>query len=125
MGITDKPLKKPLRRYTERANKRREQGLPVNTPRSVIKVAECIEIALDRVGGADFFTTLAVSKSPEDRRCFALICAKLIPTKVQGNINENLTVKIVKQVYNVIDQNEKEVEPIALADIHEAAEMEQ
>lgn len=127
--LIDQPLKKPLNRAQRQAevNQTREKlGLKKNSSRAVVAVHECIEIALDRVGGADFFTNLALSKSPEDRRCFANIAARLIPTKVHGDINERVTVQVIKVALDkVVEHDEQAKQVIELMDLHEPAELEQ
>ena len=53
--------------------------------------------AFDQLGNEAFFVELGRG-SAEDRRCLAMIIAKLIPIEVAGALDSTLTVKVVTQL---------------------------
>lgn len=53
--------------------------------------------AFDKLGNEAFFIRLGKGTG-EDKRCLAMIIAKLLPIEVAGAIDTNLTVKIVTQL---------------------------
>lgn len=86
------PWKRNLRLVTpESAAKGNE------TKRAKASVREALLNAFDKLGNEAFFLQLGRG-SAEDRRCLAMIYAKLIPIEVAGSVDHTLTVKIVKQV---------------------------
>jgi len=85
----------PIRKHKRTPEEREARKLK---RRSKMLVKECVQTALDKAGGFAFFYNLAKSKNGEDRRCFAMIAAKLIPAEIIGSLDASLTVKVIKQV---------------------------
>ena len=79
----------------------------MNTPQAVrarhmsrrvnISVKHALLNAFDQLGNEAFFVELGRG-SAEDRRCLAMIIAKLIPIEVAGALDSTLTVKVVTQL---------------------------
>ena len=57
-------------------------------------VKDALMNAFDKLGNEAFFVQLGRG-SAEDRRCLAMILAKLLPIEVQGALDATLTVKVV------------------------------
>ena len=57
-------------------------------------VKEALMNAFDKLGNEAFFVQLGRG-SAEDKRCLAMILAKLLPIEVQGALDASLTVKVV------------------------------
>ena len=60
----------------------RRKGVP-NVVTKAVKQA-VLEALNDGAGAVAFFRGLKDSKRAEDRRCFAQVCARLIPTELTG-----------------------------------------
>lgn len=73
-------------------------GRKKGTPNKVTKaVKEAVAEALNSDGGAvEFFRKLKNSSSAEDRRCFAQVCARLIPTELVGDKTRPLFVNVLR-----------------------------
>src|SRR5262245_22765086 len=67
------------------------------TRRAMSSVKHALLNAFDRLGNEQFFVELGRG-SAEDRRCLAMILAKLLPIEVAGALDATLTVKVVTQV---------------------------
>lgn len=65
--------------------------------RAMNSVKQALMNAFDTLGNEAFFVELGRG-SAEDRRCLAMILAKLIPVEVQGALDATLTVKVVTQL---------------------------
>jgi hypothetical protein len=60
-------------------------------------VKEALLNAFDKLGNEAFFVELGRG-SAEDRRCLAMILAKLLPIEVAGSLDTSLTVCVVTQL---------------------------
>lgn len=76
---------------------KREALKRAEAKRAKASVKQALMNAFDKLGNEAFFLRLG-NGSPEDRRCLAMIYAKLIPLEIHGELDHSLTVKIVKQV---------------------------
>jgi hypothetical protein len=85
----------------------------LNTPEAIAKrgltqranssVKHALMNAFDKLGNEAFFIELGRG-SAEDKRCLAMILAKLIPIEVAGALDATLTVRVVTQMgADVID----------------------
>ena len=70
----------------------RKPGVPNKVPKAV---KEAVLAALnDGAGAVAFFRGLKESRRAEDRRCFAQVCAKLIPTELTGGASSGFAVLV-------------------------------
>jgi hypothetical protein len=67
------------------------------TKRANASVKHALMQAFDTLGNHAFFVALGKG-SAEDRRCLAMILAKLLPIEVAGTLDATLTVKVVTQL---------------------------
>jgi hypothetical protein len=65
--------------------------------RAKTSVKHALENAFDLLGNEAFFVQLGRG-SAEDKRCLAMILAKLLPLEIAGSVDHSLVVKIVRQV---------------------------
>ena len=66
----------------------------VEKQRALKSVKDALMNAFDTLGNEAFFVQLGRG-SAEDRRCLAMILAKLLPIEVQGALDASLTVKVI------------------------------
>jgi hypothetical protein len=71
-------------------------------------VKEALMNAFDKLGNEAFFIELGRG-SAEDRRCLAMILAKLLPIEVQGALDSTITVRVVSMLGN----DEVEIQSLA------------
>lgn len=67
------------------------------TQRAKASVKHALLNAFDKLGNEAFFVELGRG-SAEDRRCLAMILAKLLPIEVAGALDATLTVKVVTMI---------------------------
>lgn len=65
--------------------------------RAMVSVKAALLNAFDKLGNEAFFVQLGRGTA-EDRRCLAMILAKLLPIEVAGALDATLTVKVVSMV---------------------------
>lgn len=74
-----------------------EKGRAAEAARAKNSVKHALMNAFDKLGNEAFFVQLGRG-SAEDKRCLAMILAKLLPIELAGQVDTNLTVKIVTQL---------------------------
>jgi len=67
------------------------------TKRALTSVKHALLNAFDKLGNEAFFVQLGRG-SAEDKRCLAMILAKLLPIEVAGALDATLTVNVVTQL---------------------------
>jgi len=82
---------------TSRCNTPEAKARSSATQRANASIKHALLNAFDTLGNEAFFVELGRG-SAEDRRCLAMILAKLLPIEVAGALDQTLTVKIVTMV---------------------------
>jgi len=83
--------------------------------RANTSIKQALLNAFDTLGNEAFFVDLGRG-SAEDRRCLAMILAKLLPIEVAGSLDASLTVKVITMVGDhEIDITPKKLIPKARA----------
>jgi hypothetical protein len=83
------PNAKPFTSETARAANEKSRAMK--------SVKDALMSAFDKLGNEAFFVQLGRG-SAEDKRCLAMILAKLLPIEVAGALDATLTVKVVTMV---------------------------
>ena len=95
--MSDDTVIPPWKRARALARTPEKIALSTETRRAKASVKEALLNAFDKLGNEAFSCALG-NGGAEDRRCLAMIYAKLIPLEVQGSLDHSLTVKVVTQL---------------------------